>query len=254
MLLIISPAKTFTKEENLMDYKPLEFETITKGLVNRLKNYSIEELSVQMKMSEALAKVNQQRYKAFYNEGKGKMAIDYYYGEAFKAIDSATLDNVTRQFMDKHLGILSGLYGYVRPLEIIQAYRLEMAFKFSKEKEDQLYSIWKEILTAHVLEELAQTTGDKVLVNLASEEYSKALDLKVIDKAYRVLNIQFKVYKDGKYKAISMYAKHARGLMVRYICEHQIKVVNEIKKFNLEGYEFEQSMSTDNEWVFVVKP
>lgn len=253
MLLIISPAKTFTKETDLKPYKALRFEETTNKLIRRLKEYTIEDLSMQMKMSETLAEINHQRYEQFYNEGKGKAAIDYYYGEAFKAIDAATLSENVREFMNEHLSILSGLYGYLKPLDIIQVYRLEMAFKFSKSKEEQLYSIWKEALTQCVLEELAATSGDKVLINLASDEYSKALDLKVIAKKYRVLNIQFKVLKDGKYKAVSMYAKRARGLMVRYICKHQIENADEIKKFDLEGYQFEASLSTPDEWVFILK-
>nr|WP_302597769.1 YaaA family protein [uncultured Cellulosilyticum sp.] len=253
MLLIISPAKTFTKEENLVPYEPLRFEEKTRRLIERLKTYTIEDLSRQMKISETLAKLNHERYSRFYNGGQGKVAIDYYYGEAFKAIESTSLSEETRQFMNSHLGILSGLYGYLKPLDVMQAYRLEMAFKFSEAKENQLYSFWKETLTHYVLDELACTSGDKILINLASDEYSKALDLKAIAKDYRVLNIQFKVFKDGKYKAISMYAKHARGLMTRYICEHQIENVNEIKKFGLEGYSFEEKLSSENEWVFILK-
>lgn len=252
MLMIISPAKTFTREENFADYKALRFEEKTAHLIARLKAYSVEDLIKEMKMSEALAKVNHQRYANFYKEAVGKAAIDYYYGEAFKAIESKTLSEVARQFMNDHVGILSGLYGYVKPLDIIQAYRLEMAFKFSKAKEDQLYTYWKDTLTQYVLEQLAQTSGDKVLINLASEEYSKVLDLKMIQQKYPVLNIQFKVYKDGKYKTISMYAKHARGLMVRYICTHQIEEISQIKQFNLEGYQFNEALSTDSEWVFVL--
>ncbi len=253
MLLIISPAKTFTVEEGLIDYKPLRFENTTRELVSRIKIYSVEDFMTQMKISESLAVINQQRYQTFYDKPKGKAAIDYYYGEAFKAIDASTLTQEAREYMQEHLGILSGLYGYVRPLDVIQAYRLEMAFKFSRAKEDQLYSIWKKQLTDYVLEVLENTSSDKVLINLASEEYSKALDLKTIGQNYRVLNIQFKVYKDGKYKAVSMYAKHGRGLMVRYICEHQIEKVDEIKKFDLEGYYFNEALSSEDEWVFIVE-
>ena len=251
MLMIISPAKTFTKEEELISYKPLKFHEETQQLIARLQNYSVEDLETQMKMSSALAKVNHQRYAHFDKFLEGKPAIDYYYGEVFKAIEANTLTDETRQFMQTHLGILSGLYGYVKPLEVIKAYRLEMAFKFSKAKEDQLYTFWKEILTQYVLEELSQVSGEKVLINLASEEYSKVLDLKEIAKVYPVLNVQFKVYKDGKYKAVSMYAKHARGLMVRYICEHQIEEAKDMKAFDLEGYQFEEALSTETDWVFV---
>lgn len=256
MIMILAPAKTFKEysKEELLKYEPLKYNKETLKLVERLKQLEVDELVKLMKVSKEIAACNYERFANFnHSEQKGYYAIDYFYGEAFKGLDALSLSQEARGFMEKHLRVLSGLYGSLRPLEVIQPYRLEMGTKLSKEKGDTLYSIWKPLLTEELLEALAQSEGEKVLLNLASDEYSKAIDLKHIAKSYPVITVHFKVKKGETYKTVGMYAKRARGLMARYICEKQVQTMEDVKAFDKEGYQFDAKQSTDTQWVFVLE-
>lgn len=254
MILILSPTKTFRNVVNEQghSYKKLAYHEQTMQLIEKLKGYSIEELQKMMKVSKEIASCNFERYQSFNNDNvKGDYACDYYYGEAFKALDSVTMTKEGRSYMQSHLKILSGLYGLLSAMDVIKPYRLEMNTKFSKEPSEQLYVMWKQPLTKGLEKALEQTSGEKVLINLASEEYTKAISFNEIEKVYSVCNIHFKVKKGEDYKVVSMYAKKARGLMARYICEHQLNTVDEIKGFNLEGYTYEPSLSDEKNLVFI---
>ena len=256
MLVILSPAKLFKEyEENqLLDYKPLTYEAQTQMLAQKLQNYQVEELEKLMKISREVAELNQERYKCFAKEQqKGYYAADYFYGEAYKGLDAPSLSEEARAFMKDHIYILSGLYGCISAQDVILPYRLEMGTKFSSDKKDTLYALWKPLLTENLLEKLETTTGEKVLINLASEEYSKAIDLKKVAKTYPVITVHFKVKKGDQYKVVGMYAKKARGLMARAICNAQIQTVEELKQFNEGGYRYHEMLSTPTDFVFVLE-
>lgn len=256
MIVILSPAKIFKTydESNLLDYKALTYQTQTLMLAQKLRNYTVEELEKLMKVSEEIAQLNQRRYQGFgQSQQKGYYAADYFYGEAFKGLDAPSLSEEARGFMQEHVHILSGLYGCIGALDVILPYRLEMGTKFSEDKKDTLYALWKPLLTEYMLKQLEETKGEKVLINLASEEYSKAIDLKKIAKTYPVITMHFKVKKNNQYKVVGMYAKKARGLMARAICEAQIQTVEELKQFSKEGYSYHETLSTPTDFVFVLE-
>lgn len=253
MLLILSPAKTF-KEEGVKRFelsKQLPFELKTKELIEHLQGYTRSELCALMKMSEALGAVNEMRFKQFYEvQGEALLGLHAFDGEAYKGLDSLTLSKEGILFAQDHLRILSGLYGIIRPNDYINPYRLEMGTKLANSEGKDLYAFWKPTLTEYMLEALNQVEGEQVLINLASKEYSKALDLKQIETQYSVVNIEFKEQKGETYKVVGMYAKRARGEMVRYILENQLKKAEELKGFNQGGYQFNPTLSTDQTWIF----
>lgn len=254
MLAILSPAKTFSAldEAQLKTYQPLPFHEQSLGLVEILKTYSREELASLMKMSLELADVNEGRNHTFENLSlkQAYEAILYFYGEAFKGVDAVSLSPEALTYMNEHVRILSGLYGVIKPLEVIKPYRLEMGTKLINPKGKDLYSYWKACLTEYFLQALEATSGDKALIGLASEEYSKVLNLKTISKQYPVIQISFKEAKGGQYKVIGMYAKKARGQMIRYIAVNQIDTVEALKAFDEEGYKFNEKLSEPTHFVY----
>ena len=254
MLAILSPAKTFSAldEVHLKTYKPLIFHEQSLELVKILKSYSREELASLMKMSLELAQVNEERNHTFEDLSlrQAYEAILYFYGEAFKGVDAVSLSPEGLAYMDEHVRILSGLYGVIKPLELIKPYRLEMGTKLINPKGRDLYSYWKTCVTEYFLSALETTSGDRVLINLASEEYSKVLDLKRISKQYPVIQVSFKEAKNGQYKVVGMYAKKARGQMIRYIARNQIEQVEALKAFNEDGYTFNEQLSDSIHFVY----
>ncbi|MGL4345331.1 MAG: YaaA family protein [Cellulosilyticaceae bacterium] len=256
MIMILSPAKTFKKiEEGLsFELEKLYFNEQTKQLLGTLGEYTTSEIENLMKVSPAIAETNFARYQDFPgNSEPAYYALDYLEGEAYKNLDANTLSEAARTYAQSHLFILSGLYGVLSPMDIMKPYRLEMGTKLTVEGHQNLYTFWKLMLTRYVKEQLAATDGEQILINLASEEYSKVLDLKEIDKNYSVIQIAFKTEKDGKQKVISMHSKKARGLMTRYILEKQIDTLEGIKQFVGDGYVWSELMSTSKELVFVKK-
>ena len=252
MYIIISPAKTFRNSEELWqeNCEPLNFSTATTVLVEELRKYSSIGLEKLMKISPALAQINEMRFKEFFEvEKKGCRAIYAYYGEVYKAIGVENLNTSTLEFMQEHVGILSALYGVVKPLESIQPYRLEMSTNLQVGECRNLYAFWKETLTSFVLKEL-KFQKNSFLINLASEEYSKALDLKEISRHYPIIQISFKEAKENGYRTVGMYAKRGRGQLLRFICENKIETVEEIKRFSEDGYRINEALSTAEHLVF----
>ncbi|MDE5978071.1 MAG: peroxide stress protein YaaA [Turicibacter sp.] len=253
MLMILSPAKTFKiiKESSLELSDDLIFKNKTKQLVEQLQSYSVTELANLMKMSEALAEVNQLRFSQFYEKTKqGMYAIHAFEGEAYKGLGSLSLTEQALKFSQESFRILSGLYGVLRPFDIMNPYRLEMGLSWSGEHGKDLYDYWKSDLTHYFLNELKETNGDQALINLASKEYSKSLNLKEIEKNYPVITIEFKEQKGEAFRVVGMYAKRARGQMARYILNHQLHQVEKLKAFNEGGYTFNETLSTEKTWIF----
>ena len=250
MIVILSPAKTLDlSPEDQVDLatSPM-FLQEAEQLVNKLKRLSSKKIGTMMNVSPALADLNHQRFQEWslpFTKTNSKRAALCFQGEAYRGWEPSSLKEDDLSFAQEHVRILSGLYGLLKPLDLIQPYRLEMGSKFEvSPKIKNLYAFWKEKLTKQLMADL---DGD-VLLNLASTEYAKAIDMKMMKG--KVITPVFKDLKNGQLKVIMTYAKKARGLMTRYVIQNRIIDVNEIKLFDLEGYSFNVNESTETIWVF----
>lgn len=250
MLIVISPAKTldFETAPSTEKYSQPRFLPQSQQLIDELKDLSTVDIASLMKLSDKLAALNMARFQTWqkpFNLENAKQALLAFKGDVYTGLDADTLDVAGLDFAQQHLRILSGLYGVLRPLDLMQAYRLEMGTKFANVKGKDLYQFWGSQLRESIESELK----DGVLINLASNEYFKAVEAKKL-KA-RIITPVFKDWKNGQYKIISFYAKKARGLMSRYIIDHSINEPENIKGFDSEGYRFSPEMSQADEWVFL---
>jgi len=252
MLMIISPAKT-------LDYEsPLATETYTQPdylddaceLIDQLKELEPHQVSNLMSISDKLGQLNAERFRSWhtpFTPDNARQAILAFKGDVYTGLDAESFSEDDFAFAQQHLRMLSGLYGLLKPLDLMQPYRLEMGTKFENKRGKDLYAFWGSKLTKALNELLA--ADDKVLVNLASNEYFKSVQKKDIDG--RLVTPQFKDWKNGQYKMISFYAKKARGLMCRYAIQNRITQADDLKGFNLEGYYFSEEQSDNNNWVFL---
>jgi len=251
MYTILSPAKK-------MDFSPLDIiieqtkPTLSKELlqlVARVKKYSEIELKQLMNISDNLAKLNKERFKEFNttNKANTKQAIMTFSGDVYVGLDVKTFNSKDLEFSQKHLGILSGLYGLLRPMDGIQPYRLEMSSKVDTKSGENLYDFWDNKITEIVLDNVIKTKT-KVLVNLASNEYFSVLNP---DKMpIKIIQPVFKEIRNGKAKIISFNAKKARGLMARFIIKNKINQVEHIKQFSSENYKYDAETSNEIQWIF----
>lgn len=252
MIWIIAPAKSMNEHKQIdtnLYTKPI-FIKEAEILIKELKKYDPIQLSSLMKISDKLSELNIIRYhkwKRTHNEVNSKRAIAFYDGEVYKQINAEELDHNELDFMQKHLRILSGLYGVVRPFDIIQPYRLEMGIKLKNYRGNDLYDFWKEKITDYFNEEI-KNQKDNILINLASKEYSQIIDMNKFKG--NIINIIFKEYRSGKYKIIPFNAKKARGLMVRYMSENYIEDPEGLKDFDY-GYSYNKELSTNSDWIFL---
>lgn len=254
MITIISPAKTldFT-EDNRVNHSSKPFFLKDAAIIaTELKDYAPEEIEKLMGVSPKIAELNYNRYKEWNAKEKNniKPAILAFRGDVYQALNVDTLTKENLDFANDHLRILSGLYGILRPYDNVMPYRLEMGISLKFKDYNNLYEFWKEKLTEKIQEELS-THKHRTLINLASEEYSKAINLKELPEYIKVINISFKEFRDGKYKTIGILAKRARGYMTRYILENFIDNPEELKEFDVEGYKFNEEMSSNKNWVFI---
>jgi uncharacterized protein len=252
MLAVISPAKTLDFETPPITSASSvpDFLDQSQHLIERLRSYSEEQLASLMSISPKLAALNCQRYEDWhlpFSAGNARQAILAFKGDVYTGF---TLDQYTAEdfkYAQKHLRILSGLYGLLRPLDFIQPYRLEMGTKLATDTGKDLYAFWKTRL-GHAVHGAIQASGGKVLVNLASQEYFQALDPK--DLKARVINPVFKDQKNGQFKIISFHAKKARGCMSDYIIRNQVREPEGLKGFQGMGYRFNAALSGEDTWVF----
>tara|TARA_R110002049_G_scaffold199670_12_gene370093 strand:+ start:538 stop:1302 length:765 start_codon:yes stop_codon:yes gene_type:complete len=250
LLIVISPAKTldFETAPSTDSHSQPRFLQQSQQLINELKDLSTADIATLMKLSDKLAALNMARFQTWqkpFDLENAKQALLAFKGDVYTGLDAETLDVAGLEFAQQHLRILSGLYGVLRPLDLMQPYRLEMGTKFANAKGKDLYQFWGSQLRDSIESELK----DGVLINLASNEYFKAVEAKKL-KA-RIITPVFKDWKNGQYKIISFYAKKARGLMSRYIIDHGINEPEDIKGFDSEGYRFSPEMSQADEWVFL---
>ena len=214
--------------------------------LKKLKNLSAEEIQKLMGVSEEIAKLNYQRFQDFsekYDLQNSKTAISIFDGEVYNGLAAASLSATNLNYANNNLRILSGLYGMLKPLDLIQAYRLEMGTKFGVNTKN-LYQYWSDLVTEEINQELTKQRSN-FIINLASTEYVKVIDQKKLNAD--IININFKDFKNGDYKTIMMYAKKARGLMARHIITKEINNWEELKKFNIEDYKFNAGLSIINQ-------
>lgn len=253
MIAILSPAKNIDVQpfnSSLTPTLPL-FSDKANLLVSYLKKFDQTQLAELFKVNPSIAETNFVRFQQWFNEPAAalKPAIYAFNGEVYRGFDAKSVLPEQMVFAQNHIRILSGLYGLLKPLDAIQPYRLEMGTHWGPGKVGSLYKFWGNLLAETINHDIAQSTGDKVLLNLASAEYSKALPLKGL--TYPVVNVEFKQDENGKLKNITVYAKRARGLMARFLAVNQISRLDEVKAFDLEGYYFDPHHSTTDSFMFV---
>ncbi len=253
MLITLSPSKgqdfetpgaskTYSKPRALKDSELLIKE------LRKIRPKNIQEL---MSVSENIAKLTADRYRAFstpFTPKNAKQAIFAFKGDVYSGIDIGQYKEADLKYAQDHLRILSGLYGCLRPLDLIQPYRLEMKTKLPNARGDNLYQFWGDRITDELNRELEQQK-QPVLVNLASNEYFKAVKPKKLKG--RLLNINFKETRDGKTRVVAIFAKRARGMMADYILRNRIEDPEDIKQFREGGYRFSRQLSDDSQWTFV---
>ncbi|NVJ71606.1 MAG: peroxide stress protein YaaA [Alphaproteobacteria bacterium] len=251
MIIVLSPAKKldFESENMAADAGTPKLMDDAVELASHAKKLKAIDLKAMMGISDNLAELNEARFKAFetpFTPANARPAIDAFQGDVYVGLDAATLSDEDRAFANDHVRILSGLYGVLKPLDLMQAYRLEMGTKFETPKGANLYAFWDDKIANALNEDL--TGDDPVLVNLASNEYFKAVKKKAL-KA-RVITPVFKEIKDGRARVISFLAKKARGMMTRYVIDNRIDNPEALKDFSEGGYRFDEQASTDDQWVF----
>ncbi len=252
MIIVISPAKTLDLESPLpIDrYTIPDFLDESTELIDTMRQYSALDIAEIMKVSMKIAELNHERFAEWhtpFTPDNARPAVFAFKGDVYDGIDAYRLDEAALEFLQDHLRILSGLYGLLRPLDLMQPYRLEMGRKIPNPRGNNLYEFWGSKITDALNALLA--TDDGVLVNLASNEYFKAVRKNELDG--RVITPQFKDWKNGQYKMISFYAKKARGMMTRYIADHRLTDPEAIKAFDTAGYHFSEEQSQGDEWVFL---
>ncbi len=247
MLAVISPSKT-------QDFEPAQISVFTQTrqieqsqvLVDLLKDKTQDDIASLMSISDKLSKLNFDRFQTFstpFTLSNAKQALLAFKGDVYNGIDAPSLSLDDFEFAQGHLRMLSGLYGVIRPLDLIQPYRLEMGTKLKNSQGKNLYEFWGDQISKVLNEDESE-----VIINLASNEYFKGIDKKSINA--KIVNIAFKELKNDTYKIIGIYAKRARGLMVNYMIKNRLTDPELLKDFNVEGYQFRQTMSDDLTWVF----
>ena len=250
MKIIISPAKSLDFESKVPTslYTQPRFLEQSEKLNKKLKTLSRKKLSDLMSISDDLARLNYERNQEWntpFTPDNSKQAIYAFTGEVFRGIDVNSLSSEKLPILQDRLRILSGLYGLLKPLDLIQPYRLEMGTRLKVGRRDNLYKFWDDTVAKALNEELS---NNELLINLASSEYFKVIPKKVLKVP--MITPVFKDFKNGQYKTIMTFAKKARGLMVRYIIDNNIKTIEELKGFDVENYRFSEEMSSETELVF----
>ena len=252
MLFLLSPAKTLDYESPLPPVQTSnpQFVAQSAALINTLKKKTPKQIAALMDLSNNLAELNVDRYQSWSpesNQENARPALLAFNGDVYEGLDAKSLKPKDLLWAQDHVAILSGLYGVLRPLDLMQAYRLEMGTALKHGKTSNLYQFWGPQIALHLNQQLS-AEKNPVIVNLASQEYFKAVDRKVLQA--RVIECVFQDHQKGQYKIISFFAKRARGLMARYAIQKQLKTPQSLQNFNMEGYAFEASASSDDTLVF----
>jgi len=252
MLALISPAKTLDYETALPadTYTQPRLLEQSQQLIDVCRKLSATEIASLMSVSEKIANLNVDRFRdwnADFDFSNARQALFAFKGDVYTGLDAYHLKDQDIDFAQQHLRMLSGLYGLLRPLDLMMPYRLEMGTKLKNARGHNLYEFWGNMITDQINQDLAEIDA-KVLVNLASDEYYKSVNEKKIQA--EIIKPIFLDQKNGKYKVISFYAKKARGLMARYLIENQLNQAEQLKAFDSEGYYFDAESSSNKELVF----
>jgi len=250
MKIIVSPAKSLNFKRELPTKLFSQCSFLEKSnIINQvLKQKSPKELSKLMSISDKLAELNYSRNQDWnlpFSLENARPTVFAFDGEVYSGLDAYTISEEKLSTLQEKLRVLSGLYGVLKPLDLIQAYRLEMGTNLPIEKSKNLYDFWKNTITESLNNELSE---DELFVNLASKEYADVIDFKRLKGIH--ITPEFRDYKNGKLKVISFFAKKARGLMVRYIIEKNCETIEDLKKFDLDNYRFDANSSDENKLVF----
>lgn len=249
MLLVLSPSKTLDESSTLPEFKPTQPVMLAQAqeLAVQLRGLSAEKLAGLMSISDKLAALNHARYRSFktpFTPKNARPALFTFKGDVYEGMEVAHYSPEDLAFAQQHVRILSGLYGVLRPLDLMQPYRLEMGTALKNPRGKDLYAFWGDSIAQHL-----STEAGGVLVNLASEEYFKA----VRPQAFKgeIFHVQFKENHKGALKVIGIHAKRARGLMADFVIKHKIAKHSALREFGAEGYEFQPKLSGENIYVFV---
>lgn len=251
MIAVVSPAKSldFETPANVKATQPRLLDC-TNQLIEVLRKKSPDDIKELMSISDNLAELNASRYNSFkpsHTKSNSKPSVLAFQGDVYQGLKAETFDESSFDFAQKHFRILSGLYGLLRPLDLIQPYRLEMGTKLAFDDYNTLYQYWdRKILD--LLKKDLKAQGDNIIVNLASVEYFKSVDKKQMDA--QVMDVEFKDFKSDKYKIVSFYAKKARGLMSRFMIENRISSVDDLRAFDYEGYYIDEKESSEKKLAF----
>ena len=253
MLFLLSPAKSLDYETPLpadLPHTQPQFVPQSQALIEVLRQQSPQQIASLMSISDKLAALNGARYEAWspkFTAKNSRQAIMAFNGDVYDGLQAQSLSAKQLDWAQSHLCLLSGLYGVLRPLDRMQPYRLEMGTRLATDKGSNLYQYWGTQIAEYLNQQQADENAP-VVINLASQEYFKAVDRKALRA--RVVDCSFEDYKNGQYKIISFFAKKARGLMARYAIEHQAKTPAVLKKFNTDGYAYASDISTADHLVF----
>jgi cytoplasmic iron level regulating protein YaaA (DUF328/UPF0246 family) len=255
MLLVISPAKTldYDTPPRTQNFTVPDFLDDSQQLINRARHYSALDIAEVMDVSMAIAELNHERFASWqtpFTPDNAKQAVLAFKGDVYTGLDAETMKANDFKFAQKHLRILSGLYGLLRPLDLMQPYRLEMGRKVDNDRGKNLYEFWGTTITEGLNAQLKKLKSE-VLVNLASNEYFKSVKPKALNA--EIITPEFKDWKNGDYKMMGVYAKKARGQLSRFVIDNRITEPQAMKEFAVDGYKFNKKLSTDNKWVFTRK-
>lgn len=253
MLIVISPAKTldFDTPSTTDSYTQPALIKHSEKLVDVMTTKSPHDLQTMMGISEALANLNVERFHNWsrpFKPSNAKQALLAFKGDVYLGLEANTFTAKQLAYAQDHLRILSGLYGVLRPLDLIQAYRLEMGVKLPTDSANNLYQFWDSLITKDIRKQL-NAIDSNVLINLASNEYFKSIKTKELDA--QIVTPVFKDWKNGQYKMISFFAKKARGTMSAWLLKNKVKTLNKLTKFNVDGYAYNAEASTPDKPVFL---
>lgn len=253
MLILLSPAKTLDYETPVTtpDFSQPEFVPEARQLIDQLRDFAPQDIAELMSLSDKLSALNLARYQSWsesHSPDNARQAVLAFKGDVYTGLQAETFSANDLAYAQQHLRILSGLYGVLKPLDLMQPYRLEMGTSLQNPRGRNLYQFWGGRITERLNQELADQAQPPVVVNLASNEYFKSVQPKALQA--RLITPVFKDLKNGQYKIISFYAKKARGLMARYIIQNRIDTPDAIQGFDLDGYQFNESLSSGDTWVF----
>jgi len=252
MIFLLSPAKTLDFENAALteEFTQPRLLEDSKALNQVAKALSADEIKSLMGVSDNIAELNRQRFEDWsppFTVQNAKQAVFAFKGDVYTGLNVETCSKEQVGYVQDHVRLLSGLYGLLRPLDLMQAYRLEMGVKLENDRGPNLYKFWGGRITELLNDDLKES-GSNVVVNLASNEYFKSIDKKQLNA--QLITPVFKDLKNGAYKIVSFYAKKARGLMARYAADNFISDAEDLKKFDYEGYAFNSELSSDDTWVF----